>query len=98
MSAWYVMSALGFYQVTPGEATYTIGRPVFDKAVIPVDGGKFTISAENNSEENIYVKSVAINGKPLDANFSFAHSELKDGGELRFVMTGDKSEAMKAAN
>lgn len=96
MSAWYVMSALGFYQVTPGEASYTIGRPLFDKAVIPVADGKFTITSENNSQESIYVKSVTINGKQLSDNFSFAHSDLKDGGELHFVMTSDKSEAMKA--
>ncbi|ANW24447.1 alpha-mannosidase [Vibrio coralliilyticus] len=96
MSAWYVMSALGFYQVTPGDATYTIGRPLFDKAVIPVDGGQFTITAENNSDENIYVKSATINGQPLGENFTFAHNELRDGGELHFVMTSDQSEAMQA--
>ncbi|TOM86021.1 hypothetical protein CGH67_30185, partial [Vibrio parahaemolyticus] len=72
--------ALGFYQVTPGEASYTIGRPLFDKAVIPVADGKFTITSENNSQESIYVKSVTINGKQLSDNFSFAHSDLKDGG------------------
>ncbi|MDF5109430.1 glycoside hydrolase family 92 protein, partial [Vibrio parahaemolyticus] len=57
---------------------------------------KFTITSENNSQESIYVKSVAINGKPLDANFTFKHSEIKAGGELHFVMTGDKQEALQA--
>ncbi|PML75603.1 GH92 family glycosyl hydrolase [Enterovibrio norvegicus] len=95
MSAWYVMNALGFYQVTPADPSYTITRPIFDKAVIPVDGGAFTITTENNSEENIYVKSVAINGKPLNNNFSFKHSDLKAGGQLSFVMTGNKEDALK---
>ncbi len=96
MSAWYVMSALGFYQVNAAEPVYTIGRPLFDKATIPVKGGTFTITAENNSDNNMYIKSVSINGKPLDQNLFFDHAEFKAGGELHFVMTGDKLEAMSA--
>ncbi len=97
MSAWYIMSALGFYQVTPADPTYTIGRPIFDKAVIPVgDNGSFTITSTNNSEENIYVKSATINGNELGENLSFNHSDLKDGGVLHFVMTNDKSQALKS--
>ena len=87
MSAWYIMSALGFYQVTPGLPSYTIGKPLFDKVVMDIDGGQFTITAENNSPENIYVESVTINGKPLDANLSFDHREIRPGGQLHFVMT-----------
>ncbi|NVP03089.1 glycoside hydrolase family 92 protein, partial [Photobacterium damselae subsp. damselae] len=52
---------------------------------------------DNNSPVNKYVKSVTINGKPLDNTFGFEHSEIKAGGILHFVMTGDKNEAMKAA-
>ncbi|WP_229619780.1 GH92 family glycosyl hydrolase [Vibrio parahaemolyticus] len=96
MSAWYVMSALGFYQVNAAEPIYTVGRPLFDKAVIPVKGGTFTITTENNADDNMYIKSVTINGKALDNGFFFDHSEFKPGGELHFVMTGDQSEAMKA--
>ncbi|MCG9680230.1 GH92 family glycosyl hydrolase [Vibrio sp. Isolate24] len=96
MSAWYVMSALGFYQVNAAEPIYTVGRPLFDKAVIPVKDGTFTITTENNADDNMYIKSVTINGKELGENFTFAHSEFRDGGELHFVMTSDKSEAMKA--
>ncbi|MDF2186574.1 GH92 family glycosyl hydrolase [Grimontia hollisae] len=96
MSAWYVMSALGFYQVNAAEPVYTIGRPLFDKAIIPVQGGTFTITAENNSDNNMYIKSVSINGKPLDQGLFFNHAEFKAGGELHFVMTGNKSEAMSA--
>ncbi len=98
MSAWYLMSAMGFYQVTPADPTYTIGRPIFDKVALPVNGGEFTITAENNSEENIYVKAATINGKPLGDNLSFHHSELKPGGELHFVMTNDKTAAIKASS
>lgn len=96
MSAWYVMSALGFYQVNAADPTYTIGRPLFDKAVIPVDGGTFTITTENNADNNMYVKSVTINGKALDDGLFFNHTEFKPGGELKFVMTGDKTQAMGA--
>lgn len=96
MSAWYIMSSLGFYQVNAAEPTYTVGRPLFDKAVIPVKGGKFTITTENNADDNMYIKSVTINGKALENGLFFHHSEFKPGGELHFVMTGNQSEAMKA--
>ncbi|MDF4866848.1 GH92 family glycosyl hydrolase, partial [Vibrio parahaemolyticus] len=69
MSSWYLMSAMGFYQVTPADPVYTIGRPMFDEITIPVEGGEFTVIADNNSPHNKYVKSITINGKPLDANF-----------------------------
>lgn len=96
MSAWYIMSSLGFYQVNAAEPTYTVGRPLFDKAVIPVKGGKFTITTENNADDNMYIKSVTINGKALENGLFFHHSEFKPGGELHFVMTDNQSEAMKA--
>ncbi|MGF1686496.1 GH92 family glycosyl hydrolase [Photobacterium japonica] len=96
MSAWYVMSALGFYQVNAADPTYTVGRPLFDKAVIPVDGGTFTITTENNADNNMYIKSVTINGKALDDGLFFNHTEFKPGGELKFVMTGDKTQAIGA--
>lgn len=97
MSAWYVMSAMGFYQVNGADPVYTIGRPLFDEVTIPVEGGDFTIKADNNNLENVYVKSVTINGKPLGENFTFNHEEFKAGGKLHFVMTSDKSEAIKAS-
>lgn len=96
MSAWYIMSALGFYQISPTDPTYTIGRPIFTRATINFGSGLFTVVAENNSAENMYVKSVKINGKPLNDFNTFEHEEIKAGGELRFVMTGDKAQAMKA--
>ncbi len=96
MSAWYLMSALGFYQISPTDPTYSIGRPIFDKATVDIGSGTFTVTAENNGPDNMYIKEVTINGKPLDVYNTFQHSEFKAGGGLHFVMTADKSEAMQA--
>lgn len=96
MSAWYLMSALGFYQISPTDPTFSIGRPIFDKATVDIGSGTFTVTAENNGPDNMYIKEVTINGKPLDVYNTFQHSEFKAGGELHFVMTADKSEAMQA--
>lgn len=96
MSAWYLMSALGFYQISPTDPTYSIGRPIFDKAMVDIGSGTFTVTAENNGPDNMYIKEVTINGKPLDVYNTFQHSEFKAGGELHFVMTANKSEAMQA--
>ncbi|WP_274001015.1 GH92 family glycosyl hydrolase [Vibrio parahaemolyticus] len=96
MSAWYLMSALGFYQISPTDPTYSIGRPIFDKATVDIGSGTFTVTAENNGPDNMYIKEVTINGKPLDVYNTFQHSEFKAGGKLHFVMTADKSEAMQA--
>ncbi len=96
MSAWYLMSALGFYQISPTDPTYSIGRPIFDKATVDIGSGTFTVTADNNGPDNMYIKEVTINGKPLDVYNTFQHSEFKAGGELHFVMTADKSEAMQA--
>ncbi|MGF1699505.1 GH92 family glycosyl hydrolase [Photobacterium makurazakiensis] len=87
MSAWYIMSTMGFYQITPGDPTYTIGRPVFDEVTVHLPEGEFKVVSENNGPDNLYVQEVTINGKPLDKYNTFAHSEIYPGGELRFVMT-----------
>lgn len=86
MSAWYVLSALGFYQVCPGIPVYAIGRPMVDKATIPVAGGNFEIIVKNNSPENKYVKEAKLNGKVLDTLF-FPHADLVKGGTLEIEMT-----------
>lgn len=87
MSAWYIMSSLGFYPICPGSPIYHIGRPIVDQAKIRVKGGEFTIVVENNSPSNKYVQSVEINGKDISKSLCFSHDELKAGGQLRFVMT-----------
>ncbi len=86
MSAWYVMSALGFYPVCPGKPEYAIGRPIVDRAEIAVRGGKFTIVVKNNSRHNKYVASATINGKPVE-RLTIQHSDLKPGGILEITMT-----------
>ncbi|SNY95494.1 GH92 family glycosyl hydrolase [Flagellimonas pacifica] len=87
MSAWYVLSSLGFYSVTPGSPYYVIGSPTFENAVLYLDNGKkFTIKANNASNENIYFSSVTINGKPYPYSY-LKHSDIVNGGELVFEMT-----------
>ena len=86
MSAWYVMSALGFYQIAPGIPVYTLGRPMIDKALIHVKGGIFEILVKNNSAVNKYIKEVKLNGKILDTLF-ISHTDIIKGGKLEFIMT-----------
>lgn len=86
MSAWYVMSALGFYQVAPGIPVYTLGRPMIDKALIHVKGGIFEILVKNNSAANKYIKEVKLNGKVLDTPF-INHTDVIKGSKLEFIMT-----------
>ena len=89
MSAWLVLNALGFYQVCPGEPVYSIGRPLFPSAKINLPGGKtFTVTVNNFSKENKYIKSATINGRKLDTLF-FNHSDIADGGELILDMTSE---------
>ena len=89
MSAWYILNAMGFYQVCPGKPVYSIGRPLFDKATIHLKGGKtFTIVTHNNSRENKYVQKMVLNGKELNAPF-FAHQDMIDGGTLELTMGGE---------
>ncbi len=92
MSAWYVLSAIGIYQVCPGDPTFALGRPIVDKAVISVPTGKFTITVNNNSRLNKYIKEVTLNGKQLNSLF-ITYGDIMGGGSLYFVMTSDASEA-----
>lgn len=86
MSAWYVLSAMGFYSFCPGRPVYEIGRPIFDKVTIHLSDGKdFVIQAKNNSEENKYIRSMKLNGEEL-AEPRFSHFDLMKGGELILEM------------
>jgi predicted alpha-1,2-mannosidase len=90
MSAWYVMSALGFYPVCPGDNVYVLGSPLFGKAAIHLDsrwhkGTTFVIVAHGNSSANCYIQSVQLNGKPLQRAW-ITHAEITSGGMLEFVM------------
>jgi predicted alpha-1,2-mannosidase len=87
MSAWYVLSALGFYQVEPAGGRYFFGSPVMDRAVINVGNSKtFTVIAKNNSAENKYIQSVTLNGKPYDKLY-IDYKDITAGGTLEFEMT-----------
>jgi predicted alpha-1,2-mannosidase len=88
MSAWYVLNALGFYQIAPGKPEYHLGRPIVDKAEIRVDGGWFTIEVKNNSRTNKYIKSATLNGKKL-SELKFLHSDLKANGKLVIEMSAN---------
>jgi len=87
MSAWLVLSAMGFYPVTPGSDTYAIGTPLFDKIDISLENGKHVyIKAMNHKPGNFYVESMQLNGKDYPASF-FRHSDLADGAEILFTMS-----------
>jgi len=89
MSAWYVLSAIGFYPVSPGRPVYDIGSPIFDEVRIDVGNGKqFKIIARNVSSLNKYIQSAQINGRPLDKPW-FTHQDLSTGGSLILQM-GDR--------
>ena len=89
MSAWYVLSAMGFYSFCPGKPMYEIGRPMFDRVTIHLENGKdFIINAPGNSREHKFVSSMKLNGKEL-AEPRFSHADLMKGGELTLEMAGD---------
>ena len=86
MSAWYVLSAMGFYPVTPGTDRYIIGSPIFDTVSINLENGKlFRLITTNNSDDNIYVQSVTYNGKEWTKSF-ITHKMIMEGGSLVFEM------------
>lgn len=89
MSAWYIFTALGFYPVAPGSDQYSIGSPAVDGAIIQLENGKsFVIEAQNQSDKNVYVQKMILNGQPLNRLY-LTHSDITDGGKLVFVM-GEK--------
>lgn len=86
MSAWYILSSVGLYQVDPVGGRFVIGSPLFDKATVNVGGGKtFTVVAKNNSEKNIYVQSARLNGKTLKNSY-VDFNDIRHGGTLELVM------------
>lgn len=91
MSAWYILSALGFYQVAPCGGVYVIGSPVVEEATLNIGEGKtFTIRTHGNSDKNIYVKEVRLNGKPYPYSY-IRHADIMGGGTLDFYMAAKPS-------
>lgn len=86
MSAWYILSALGFYQVDPAAGDFQFGSPLVHKAVMNVGNGKqFTVIAHNNSMENIYIQEAKLNGVPVEGT-CITYEQIKAGGVLEFTM------------
>ena len=91
MSAWYVLSSVGLYQVEPAGGKYIIGSPLFDEAQINVGNGKsFNVRAKNNSQVNIYVQSAKLNGKPYSKTY-LMFQDIVRGGTLELEMGSEPS-------
>ena len=89
MSAWYIMSAMGFYQVNPSNGVFVFGSPLFPSLTLRLENGRsFTVTAEGNSDTNIYIQSATLNGQPYEKSY-ITYDDIMAGGELHFVM-GDK--------
>lgn len=86
-SAWYVMSALGFYTVCPGTDQYVLGSPIFKSAKIHLENGKtVNIKSTNNNDKNRYVQSMKLNGKVYDKNY-LTHDQFINGSNILFNMS-----------
>lgn len=97
MSAWYILSSVGLYQVDPVGGRFVIGSPLFDKATVNVGRGKtFTVVAKNNSDKNIYVQSARLNGKTLKNSY-VDFNDIRHGGTLELVMGPKPSKWATAA-
>ena len=97
MSAWYILSSVGLYQVDPVGGRFVIGSPLFDKATVNVGAGKtFTVVAKNNSDRNIYVQSARLNGKALKNSY-IEFNDIRHGGILELQMGPKPSKWATAA-
>ena len=97
LTSFVVFSSMGFYPVTPGLPVYNIGSPVFSKVQVKVGNGKtFTIIAQGCSEDNKYIQSATLNGKPYNKPW-FTHKDVADGGTLVLVMGSHPNKAWGAA-
>lgn len=92
MSAWYVLSAIGLYQVEPAGGKYIIGSPIVDEAVLNVGNGRtFRIVVHNNSDQNIYIQSAKLNGKRYSKSY-LSFEDITKGGTLELQMGSTPSE------
>lgn len=88
MSAWYILSSFGFYQVEPAGGKFVFGYPNFDKVEIAVSGGKFVIERENKGQQNNYIQGIVLNGTEYKKPW-IEYADIMKGGELKFLM-GDE--------
>ena len=97
MSAWYVFSSMGFYPVNPANGAYVFGNPLFKETEISLPEGKtFKLVAENLSDKNIYIQSAELNGEPYTKSY-ITHSQIMNGGTLKFVMGDVPNKSFGAA-
>ena len=85
MSAWYILSALGLYEVEPASGRYWFGSPIIDRAQLTVEGGIFTIETIGNSPDNIYIQGIELNGEPYTLPY-ITHADIARGGTLTLIM------------
>src|SRR5271170_1382834 len=89
MSAWFILSALGFYPVCPSKPEYTLGSPLFTRATLHLPAGKtFVVEAPGNRRDAIFVHAVQLNGQP-HAGQILEHAAIAQGGVLRFEMVAN---------
>ena len=87
MSAWYVLSSIGFYAVDPVSTHYVFGSPLFDRVTLSMaNGRKLVVEAKRQSPSSVYIESVAFDGKP-HPNAWFAHADVAEGGRFVFHLT-----------
>jgi len=92
MSAWYVLSSIGFYPVNPANGEYVFGSPLADQSDLTLGNGKhFEVKAENLSVQNIYIQMASLNGAPYTRSF-IKHSDIMKGGELVLTMGSKPSD------
>ncbi len=98
MSAWLVLSAMGFYPVCPGTNEYAIGTPLFEKVTIDIASGKqFVVEARGVSSKNIYIQSVKLNGKSYDKNF-IMYDDIMNGAKIVFEMGAEPNKNWGTGN
>ena len=87
MSAWYLFTALGFYPVAPGSAQYWLGSPVIKTATLRLEKGRnFTVETRNQSDKNVYVSRIELNGRSLDRRY-ITYGDISTGGKIVFTMS-----------
>jgi len=92
MSAWYVLSSIGFYPVNPASGEYVFGSPLADESDLTLSNGKhFVVKAQNLSKQNIYIQNTMLNGKPIFQSY-IRHSDIMKGGVLVLYMGNKPSE------
>lgn len=91
MSAWYILSSIGLYQIEPAGGRYYFGSPIVDRAELKVSGGTFTIDVHDNSDENMYIRRVELNGKEYTLPY-ITFEDIVSGGKLDIYMSKEPSE------